>query len=61
MSKKPPLVPIDRRAILLLAAETGIDPRTVKRAVENGVASLRAFVDQDRLREAAAKLGLKLE
>lgn len=53
--------PIDRTAILRLAAEAQIDPRTVKRAVENGVASLRAEVDRQRLREAAKRLGLVIE
>jgi hypothetical protein len=43
-----------------LAAETGLDARTVKRAVEHGVDSLRAEVDKERLRAAAEKLSLKL-
>jgi hypothetical protein len=52
---------IDRRDILRLAAETGLDPRTVKRAVERGIQSLRAEVDRERLRAAATKLELKLK
>ena len=51
---------LDRADIMRLAAETGLDARTVKRAVENGVNSLRAEVDKQRLRAAAEKLSLKL-
>ena len=43
-----------------LSAETGLDARTVKRAVEHGVDSLRAEVDKERLKAAAEKLSLKL-
>jgi len=51
---------LDRRDILRLAAETGLDARTVKRAADRGVDSLRAEVDRERLRAAAAKLKLTL-
>ncbi len=51
---------IDRGDILRLAAETGLDARTVKRAIDRGVDSIRAEVDRTRLREAAGKLGLTL-
>ena len=51
---------LDRADIMRLAAETGLDARTVKRAVEHGIDSLRAEVDKTRLREAANKLSLKL-
>jgi hypothetical protein len=51
---------IDRSDILRLAAESGIDPRTVKRAIDHGVDSLRAEVDRQRLRDAAAKLELNI-
>ena len=50
----------DRAGIMRLAAETGLDVRTVKRAVEHGVNSLRAEVDKERLRAAAEKLSLRL-
>ena len=50
----------ERADILRLAAETGLDVRTVRRAADRGVESLRAEVDRDRLREAAKKLGVKL-
>ncbi len=52
---------IDRADIMRLAAETGLDARTVKRAVDRGVESIRAEVDRERLKDAAVKLGLKLE
>lgn len=58
MGKKPKM--IDRADILRLAAESGLDVRTVKGAVENGVDSLRAGVDRVRLRQAAEKLSLKI-
>jgi hypothetical protein len=51
---------IERPDILRLAAETGLDVRTVKRAVDRGVESLRAEVDRQRLRDAATRLDLKL-
>lgn len=44
--------------ILRLAAEAQLDPRTVKRAVEHGLASLKAAVDKDRLTIAAKKYGV---
>ena len=59
MSKKP--TTIDRADILRLAAESGLDARTVKGAVEHGVDSLRAGVDRVRLRKAAEKLSLKID
>lgn len=57
MAKKAVL---ERPDILRLAAETGLDVRTIKRAVEHGIGSLRAGVDKERLRAAAKKLSLKL-
>lgn len=51
---------IDRAGILRLAADAQLDPRTVKRAVEHGIDSLRAEVDRSRLREAANRLGLTI-
>lgn len=51
---------IDRNAVMKLAGESGLDPRTVERAVKRGVDALRAGVDRDRLRAAAEKLGLEL-
>jgi hypothetical protein len=57
-------MPVDlgpqRATILRLAAETQLDPRTVKRAVEEGVGALKAAIDRERLREAAKRLGVKL-
>jgi hypothetical protein len=51
---------IDWPDILRLAAETGLDPRTIERAVDNGIDALRAKVDRERLKAAADKLRLKL-
>jgi hypothetical protein len=51
---------VDRTMILRLAAESQLDPRTVKRALESGISSLRAEVDKARLRDAAKKLGLAI-
>jgi hypothetical protein len=51
---------MERADIMRLAAETGLDARTVKRAVERGIDSVRAEVDRVRLKAAATKLGLKL-
>jgi hypothetical protein len=51
---------IDRAGILRLAADSQLDPRTVKRAVEHGIDSLKAEVDRNRLREAAKRLGLTI-
>jgi hypothetical protein len=47
---------LDRADILRLAAQAQLDVRTVKKAVEKGVMSLRAGVDRDRLRVAAKTL-----
>jgi hypothetical protein len=52
---------ISRGDILRLAAEAQLDPRTVKRALERGVAKMQAAVDKERIRAAATKLGLKIE
>ena len=38
---------IKRADIMRLAAETGLDPRTIKRAAEHGIASVRAEVARD--------------
>jgi hypothetical protein len=49
---------IDRADMLRLAATAQLDVRTVKRAYSSGVASLRAEVDKERLRNAAKELKL---
>lgn len=54
-------IALDRADTLRLAAEAQIDPRTVRRAIEHGVAALKAEVDRIRLREAAGRLGLVIE
>lgn len=50
--------PVDRAMILRLAAESELDPRTVKRAIDVGIVTLRAEVDRQRLQAAAKKLGV---
>ena len=52
---------ISRRDILRLAAETDLDPRTVKRAVERGIDQMQATVDKERIRAAAKKLKIAIE
>ncbi len=49
-----------RADILRLAADTGLDPRTVKRAVDKGLGSIRAEVDRERLMAAATALGVRI-
>jgi hypothetical protein len=56
--KKP--AELDLKTIRILAAHAELDPRTVRRASRDGVDTLRAEIDRDRLREAAKKLGVKL-
>lgn len=51
---------MDRKTVLLLAAEAELDVRTVAKACEHGVSSLRSEVDRARLREAARRLKVKL-
>jgi hypothetical protein len=52
---------ISRRDVLRLSAETELDPRTIKRAVERGVNTMKAEADRRRLREAATKLSIAIE
>ena len=52
---------LNRADIMRLAAETGLDPRTIQRAIDRGVESIRAVVDRERLVAAALKLKLPLE
>lgn len=52
---------VSRADILRLAAEAQLDPRTVKRAIEQGVDKMQAEFDKERLRAAAAKLKIRIE
>ena len=52
--------PQTRGDILRLAAASELDPRTVKRAVERGISSIRADVDRQRLVRAAEVLRMEL-
>lgn len=52
---------ITRADVFRLAAESGLDWRTVQRAVAGGVDVLRAESSRERLREAAKKLRIALE
>lgn len=51
---------LDEKTIKLLAAHAELDPRTVRRAMREGVDALRAERDRDQLREAAKTLKVKL-
>lgn len=55
------LKPLDRTDILRLAAESQLDPRTVRRAILKGVQAIKAEVDRARLRAAAKRLRLSIE
>jgi len=46
--------------IAKLALESQLDPRTVKRAVQHGINSLKSEFSRERLAAAAKKLGIKL-
>jgi hypothetical protein len=48
----------DRATVMRVAAETGLDPRTVKRALELGVDVLRGQTDRERFAQALEKLGV---
>lgn len=60
MGLKKPGPSVDRWTILSLAGEAKLDPRTVKRAVEHGVSSLKSEYDRERIREAAKRIGVTL-
>jgi hypothetical protein len=47
---------IDRLVIQRIALEAQLDPRTVKRALENGIESLQSAFSKARLRDALKKL-----
>ena len=51
---------VDRLTIMRIALEAQLDPRTVKRAIENGIDSLQSDHSKARLREALKKLKVKL-
>jgi len=51
---------LDDKTVMLLAAHAELDPRTVRRASRDGIDSMRAAKDRERLRDAAKKLGVKL-
>lgn len=44
----------------MLAAESGIDPRTAHRALEYGITSIRGWHVQQRILRAARALGIVL-
>ena len=54
------MVSVDRLTIMRIALEAQLDPRTVKRAIENGIDSLQSDHSKARLREALKKLKVKL-
>jgi len=54
------LLVMDEKTVALLAAEAQVDKRTAKKAVDNGVDSIKGGFVRDRLRAAAKKLGVRL-
>jgi hypothetical protein len=52
---------VDTQSIARLAAEAQLDPRTVRRAMENGIDSLRSGFDRERLQAAAKKLRIEIK
>lgn len=49
----------DRSTIMRIALEAQLDPRTVRRAYEDGIDSLKSEFSRARLRDALKKLGYK--
>ena len=49
-----------RQLVWLLAGMSGLDPRTVSRALKFGASALRAEIDQLRIEDAAKRLGITL-
>jgi hypothetical protein len=60
MSAAPQKKAVSRGDVLRLAADTGLDVRTVKRALERGAHVLHAEVARERFVEAAKRLGINL-
>jgi hypothetical protein len=52
---------IDKAVVLRLAADAQLDPRTVERAIREGLKALKSGFARERLRIAAEKIGLKFE
>jgi hypothetical protein len=52
---------LSKQDILRLAAESELDPRTVQRALSQGLGALKSERDRVRLRAAAERLGIALE
>lgn len=59
MTDRKPANPA-RRAALLLAAETGLDVRTCRKAIEHGADALASPPARDAVRAAASKLKIAL-
>jgi hypothetical protein len=49
----------DRPTIMRIALEAQLDPRTVKRAIENGIDAMQSDYSKARLRDALKKLKLE--
>jgi hypothetical protein len=49
-----------RADVFRLAAATGLDPRTARKALVEGVGSIRAVADRERVVAAIPTLGLSL-
>jgi len=55
------VVKLSRWEVYRLAGEAALDPRTIRRAVERGIDTMKAAYDRAQLRAAAAKLGIVIE
>jgi hypothetical protein len=51
---------LDRRTRLLLSAYSELNERTVERAADRGISSLRSECDRQRIRRACRKLPVEL-
>jgi hypothetical protein len=51
---------ISKADALRLAAETGLDPRTVMRAARLGLGQMQAKASREKLRAAAVKLKMRI-
>jgi hypothetical protein len=48
---------LDRPTIMRIALEAQVDPRTAKRAIDEGIDAIHSHQARARLREALTKLG----
>ena len=51
---------VDRRKILELAGAAEVDPRTARKALDEGVGSIRGEAVRERINRCAKDLGIKV-